>query len=261
MKIGVIGGGNMGGATARGVVSAGVISPSDLTVSDPSEAVRESFKTFDPAIRTTDDNVSAIVGADVVIVAVKPWLMEQVIGQIAPTIDRERQIIISVAATITFEMLGNYLGGGKIPPLFRAVPNTAISLGESATFVASHGTSEAQVEAVRALFAPLGKIWMVDESLIGAVTALSSSGIAYVFRYIDAAVKGGEELGISRSEGLQIMLQTVRGALAMLEHNDTQPQTEIDKVTTPGGLTLKGLAAMEENGFTHAVIEGLKATK
>jgi len=243
------------------VVSAGVISPSDLTVSDPSEAVRESFKAFNPAIHTTDNNVSAVVGADIVIVAVKPWLMEQVIGQIASTIDRNRQMVISVAATITFDMLGNYLGGGKIPPLFRVVPNTAISLSESATFIASHGASEGQVETVKALFSPLGKVWLVEQSLISAVTALSSSGIAYVFRYIDAAVKGGEELGISRPEGLQIMLQTVRGALAMLEHNHTQPQTEIDKVTTPGGLTLKGLAAMEENGFTHAVIEGLKATK
>jgi len=261
MKIGVIGGGNMGGAMARGAVSAGVVTSEEVTVSDPSEAVRESFRAFDPAIRTTDDNLSAAAGADIVIVAVKPWLMEQVIGRIAPVIDRERQIVISVAATITFEMLETYFGGGKLPPLFRVVPNTAISLGESATFIASHGASEAQVGMVRALFDPMGKTWLVDESLVGPVTALASSGIAYAFRYIDAAVRGGEELGIPRSEALPVVMQTLRGALAMLEHNGTQPQTEIDKVTTPGGLTLKGLDAMEKNGFAHAVIEGLKATK
>ena len=263
MKITIIGGGNMGGSIARGVVKAGVVAAGDVTVSDLSDAVHAGFQAFDSSIRLTKDNAAAVVGADIVFVAVKPWLVEEVMGQIRESLDYSHQLIVSIAAGVTFEQLAGYLAKpvGPAPVLFRVIPNTAISLGESVTFVAQHGATEAQVETVRGILSRLGEVILVPEARMAAGTALASCGIAYALQYINASMQGGEELGFSREESLRIVMQTMRGALAMLAANGTLPQAEIDKVTTPGGITLKGLAAMKEAGFTEAVIAGLKASK
>lgn len=253
----------MGGAVAAGAVAAGVVAPGDVAVSHARPLLLENLKRVGAEIRLTQDNRSVVPGADLVIVAVKPWLMEQVLGEIAPVLDRKHQAVASVAAGISFDTLSAYLDCEKsgAVALYRVIPNTAISLGQSMTFVAKRGTSAAQDEAMMRLFGALGQVMEVTEEQMTACTALASCGIAYIFRYIDAAVRGGEQMGIPREEGLPIVMQTVRGALAMLEHNGTQPQTEIDKVTTPGGITLKGLEAMEQAGFSEAVIAGLLASK
>ena len=265
MKITIIGGGNMGGAIARGLVSRGVIAAGDVTVSDPSQAVRDSFALFDPAVNLAADNREAIDGADIIIIAVKPWLMEQVCASLAGAVDPARQMVASIAAGITFAQLSEWLGFAADAPvrpaLLRIIPNTAIALGESVTFIASSEVTEERRQAVGALFEPLGKVFMIDESEMTAATALASCGIAYALRYIDAAARGGDQLGIPFAEAQKIVMQTVKGALALLETNGAAPQTEIDKVTTPGGITLKGLDAMEQNGFSDAVINGLKASR
>lgn len=250
----------MGGAIARGLVSRGVLAASDVTVADPSQKVREDFAAFAPGINTTDDNAAAVRGADIIMVAVKPWLMEQVCMAFAPAVDPSRQVIASIAAGISFEQLAGWFGAPS-PALLRIIPNTAIALGLSTTFIASQGASDAQVQAVAALFEPLGKVFTIEDSQITAVTALASCGIAYALRYMDAAARGGEQMGLGYGYAQQIVMQTVRGALALLEANGSLPQQEIDKVTTPGGITLKGLEEMERSGFTEAVINGLKASK
>ena len=262
MKITVIGGGNMGGAVAVGAVRQKVVSDHDVVVSDPRQELAQTLGNG-TKICFTSDNAAAVENADLVIVAVKPWLMQQVLEGIAPKLDRQKQALVSIAAGVTFEMLDEYLSAHKYGHMgmYRVIPNTAIALGYSATFIAKKGTSINQDEMVRSLFDALGEVFEVDETQMTAVTALSSSGIAYALRYIDAAVKGGVEMGLGKEESLKIVMQTMRGALALLETNGTMPQTEIDKVTTPGGITLKGLEAMEKNGFSHAVIEGLLATK
>lgn len=252
----------MGGAIAVGAVKHNVVAAGSAVISDPRESLGSQMG-MGESIRFTSDNVAAIEGADLVIVAVKPWLMEEVLGGIAAKLDRDRQALVSIAAGVTFEQLSNYLSFdkyGKIG-LYRVIPNTAIALGKSATFIAKSGTSASQDGMVRSLFDALGEVFEVREDQMRAVTALSSSGIAYALRYMDAAVKGGVEMGLGAGESLKIVMQTMRGAIALLETNGTQPQTEIDKVTTPGGITLKGLEAMEQNGFTDAVVKGLLATK
>ena len=260
MKITVIGGGNMGGAVARGAVSKGVVKATDVTIADPSKQVQQLFKEFNPQINISDDNASAVEGADVIVVAVKPWLVAEVLEQIAHKIDAKRQILISIAAGITFSELKSYLTAG-VPALFRVIPNTAISLAQSATFVCSEGASAEQCALVENLFGALGRTFVVEEEQMTAVTALASCGIAYIFKYIDASTQGGVEMGIDREMAQRIVMQTVRGALAMLETNGSTPQMEIDKVTTPGGITLKGLEKMAECGFSESLIEGLKASK
>ncbi|HIW52629.1 MAG TPA: pyrroline-5-carboxylate reductase [Candidatus Alistipes excrementipullorum] len=261
MKIAVIGGGNMGGSIARGAVKRGAVEARNVTVSDPSDKVLGDMAAFDPQIVLTKDNAAAVAGADIVFVAVKPWLVETVMGQIRDALDYSRQKVVSIAAGVTFEMLAGYLrkASGEEPVLFRVIPNTAISLGLSVTFVAERGASQEDSEMLRALLSRLGEVLFVSEEMMVSGTALASCGIAYALKYIDAAMRGGEELGFSERESLQVVMQTMRGALSLLETNGTLPQQEIDKVTTPGGITLKGLAAMKEAGFDEAVTAGLKA--
>jgi pyrroline-5-carboxylate reductase len=145
--------------------------------------------------------------------------------------------------------------------MYRVIPNTAIALGESTTFISSYNTTAIQDDHMRDIFMALGKVFVVPETDMTAVTALSSCGIAYILKYIDAATRGGEDMGIDRCKAQQMVMQTVRGALALLEANASTPQVEIDKVTTPGGITLKGLEEMERCGFTQSVINGLKASR
>ncbi len=261
MKVTVIGAGNMGGAIARGMVACGVVAPGDMTVSDPSQQVLDSFRTLDPAIRPATGNAAAVQGADLVVVAVKPWLMEQVCREIAPALDPSRQSVASIVAGVTFAQMAPWLGYGQHGVMWRIIPNTAIALGRSVTFIAPHRASPQQLADMQALFEPLGRVFTVGEEQMTACTALASCGIAYALRYIDAAARGGDMLGVPYPEAQQIVMQTLRGALALLDANESIPQAEIDKVTTPGGITLRGLEEMERSGFSEAVINGLKASK
>ena len=253
----------MGGSIAAGAVRAGLVNAADMTVADPGSALADRLKSEGIEIRHTTDNRAAVAGADMILVAVKPWLMEQVLGEISDVIDRKSQSVVSIAAGVSFEQLGSHLRTDRFGAvgLYRVIPNTAISLGKSVTFIASHGSSAQQDSNVMELFKALGDVFVIGEKDITAVTALSSSGIAYALRYLDAASAGGEQMGIPRDEALKIVIATMKGAIALLEANDTDPQTEIDKVTTPGGITLKGLEAMEKSGFSQSVADGLFATK
>lgn len=263
MKITVIGGGNMGGAIAQGAVRSTCVAPADVTVSDPSPEIKHSFEGFNPLINLCSDNSKAILGADMIIVAVKPWLIESVLSNILDAVDRERQMVVSIAAGVTFDDLRGYLKCelmGDIA-LYRVMPNTAISLGKSTTFVCKHNSSAEQDQMITSLFDALGKTFAIEEAQMTAMTALASCGIAYAYKYIDASIKGGVEMGIDEQMAREVVLQTVGGALKMLNTNKNSPQTEIDKVTTPGGITLKGLEEMERCGFSDAVVKGLLASK
>lgn len=256
MKITVIGAGNMGGAIIRGLVASKRLDAADIT------AVAVSAKTLDAmrslGVQATDRAETAVGTADVVILAVKPWLVESVAAQIAPSVKTEA-LIGSVAAGIGFEVLASYFGDEKT--LFRIMPNTAVTVGEGMTFVTARNATAEQVKTVISLFEPLGMVMEVPEKLFDGGMALASCGIAYALRYVRAAMEGGIEMGIPPLMAQTIVAQTIKGAAEILLRTGNHPETEIDKVTTPGGITIKGLNAMEANGFTHAVIEGLKASK
>ena len=262
MKIVVIGGGNMGGAIAQGSVRESIVAPQDVTIADPSPNVNHFFKELNPQINLCQDNAKAVVGADIIIIAVKPWLIESVLEEISDSIDRERQLVVSIAALVSFENINQYLNSeqkGSVA-LYRVIPNTAISLGHSATFICKHNSSPEQDDMIISLLNGLGKTFVVDESQMSSLTSLASCGIAFIYKYIDASIKGGIEMGIDSELAREVVLQTVEGALKMLNTNNTMPQVEIDKVTTPGGITLKGLEEMERSGFTTAVVNGLMAS-
>ncbi|MCC8035989.1 MAG: pyrroline-5-carboxylate reductase [Rikenellaceae bacterium] len=263
MKIAVIGAGNMGGAIARGALLTGTVKPEDITICDPTDTLVKNLDRQGWKVTYSVDNSQGAKEADLVVVAVKPWLVEQVMGEISGVIDRQRQAVVSIAAGVTFEQIGDYIDAERYggPALYRVIPNTAIAIGKSVTFIASYNGNSNHDTLVHNLFAPLGEVFQVGESQMQAVTALSSSGIAYAYKYIEASAQGGVTLGLPEDVALRIVLATVDGAVAMLRHNRSEPQEEISKVTTPGGITLKGLQAMEDGGFTRAVISGLEATK
>ena len=258
LKIAVIGGGNMGAAIAAGVVRRGVASAANVVVSHPKCGLEVMLE----GIPCTRDNREAVTGADIIIMCVKPWIMERVVAEVRDLIDPTCQTVVSVVAGVDLATLSRWFdnGGGSVPPLFRAVPNTAVSVGRSMTFMTGCGVSADRVDAVRSIFGAVGEVRIVEEDVIPAVTALASCGMAYILKYIDAAVSGGEELGLDRSTAMHAVVKTVEGALAVLEAGGCEPREEIDRVTTPGGITLKGLARMEECGFSRAVAEGLKAS-
>ena len=251
----------MGGAIARGIARSGMAAVEAITVSSPNrhgelDAISGEY----PQIGTTTDNREAATGADMVIVAVKPWLLDEVMREIAPVVDFAKQMIVSIVAGVPLAHLEEFAPEGVKPAVFRLIPNTAIAVGESMTFIAAANATATQIAAVSDIFSQMGKVMVVEERLMGAGTALASCGIAYVMRYVRAATEGGVELGMRADDAKAVMLQTLIGAARLLEATGNNPEVEIDKVTTPGGLTIRGLNAMERNGFTTAVIEGLKAS-
>ncbi|MBP3331628.1 MAG: pyrroline-5-carboxylate reductase [Tidjanibacter sp.] len=262
MKISIIGGGNMGGAIALGIIKNHICAPKELTISHPSKSLCAWLTANNCPAATTQDNTLA-AQADIVILAVKPWKIEEIIKEIKGVRNIASKSFISIAAGITTAELLDMTdipADQPRPSVFRVIPNTAISLGESATFICSNNATPEQEQAVTNIFAAMGEVFAVEEPLMGAVTALSSCGIAYILKYIDASINGGVKLGIEQTEARKIVLQTVKGAVSLLEKFDTLPQEEINKVTTPGGLTFKGLTAMTENGFEKAIEAGLEAS-
>ena len=259
MKIGIIGAGNMGGAIARGIA---MNTAHEVAVSSPNRhGELDALKSQCPGITTSTDNAVAASRADIVVIAVKPWLADEVMNKLGDNIDYARQIIVSVVAGIDLSHLESYACGNAVPAVFRVIPNIAIAQCQSMTFIAHRNASESQINAVCGIFDALGKTMVVEERLMGVGTAIASCGIAYAMRYVRAAMEGGIELGFPARQSLEIVLQTLVGAVATLREGGEHPEAAIDRVTTAGGITIRGLNAMERNGFTTAVIEGLKASK
>ena len=249
----------MGGAIARGLAHSNI--EVKIAVADLDQGKLGELKAECDVVEVSTDSKTIVADADVVLVAVKPWLVEPVLKGILPALDMSRQIILSIAAGVDIATLTNWLGNDDAV-VFRAIPNTAISIHQSMTFVSHSATaSSQQIADVEAIFNALGKAAVIEERLMGAATSLCSCGIAFAMRYVRAATEGGVELGIYPNDAKQYVLQTLRGAVELLEATGNNPEVEIDKVTTPGGITIKGLNAMEAHGFTNAVIEGLKASK
>lgn len=259
MKISIIGAGAMGGSTVEGLLKCENIAAGNITVADPSQEVLEKFAK--QGVSVTTSNEVAAVDADIVMVVVKPWLVEKVLTGIKDVLDYDRQKLIVVAAGVSSDSIKGWLdkGDGKQIPLFLVIPNIAIAQKESMTFIVPVGTTDDDNRQITSLFEELGGALIVEERLLAAGTTLASCGIAYAMRYVRASVEGGVELGFKAKDAEKIVLQTVKGAVNLLQANGNHPEAEIDKVTTPGGVTIKGLNEMEHAGFTSAVIRGLKA--
>ncbi|MDF9830434.1 pyrroline-5-carboxylate reductase [Parabacteroides sp. PF5-6] len=268
MKIAIIGAGSIGAAIARGLSKGTLFKPTDITCTTRTEESLSKIRgIMNPDCILTHDNKAAAKDADILIIAVKPWRVEEIIDEIKPVLDFDRQIIVSVAAGVTFDLLNTYLTKHTdydcmvSPTIFRVMPNTAIAVMNSMTFVSAKNATDEQTRLILDIFNELGNAMLIEERLMAAGTALASSGIAFAMRYMRASIEGGVELGFYPREAQEIVVHTVKGAVELLLANKSNPEAEIDKVTTPGGITIKGLNEMELSGFTSSVIRGLKASK
>ncbi len=256
-KVAIIGGGNMGGAIALGMLRGKLIEAKNISLSDPNESTLDKFRKHSTEWQLTASNREAIAGADLIVLAVKPWLMQVIANEIGAFVDYKKQILVSIAAGVDIADIQKMYSEDAV--VFRVIPNTAIEVMESVSTITSQGATPEQIELISALFEESGKVFYVEsEKQLNAYMSLSSCGIAYAFRYIRAAMEGGVEMGIYPEEAKKVVMQTLKGAVELLEANDSHPEVEIDKVTTPGGITIQGLNEMEANGFTNAVIKGLK---
>ncbi len=254
-KIAIIGVGNMGSAIAKGLLKSGFVPASDISVSDRKEANLQELKSL--GVNGFTNNIDAAKNADVIIVAVKPYHIEGVVNEIKPFLSPEK-IFISIVAGVGIDALGE-MAGADIP-IFRVMPNTAIALQESLTCISANGNTEPHRKYVVDLFDKLGKTVEIAEELMAAATVLSSCGIAYALRYIRAAMQGGIEIGFGAEMAQFITAQTVKGATELLLQSGHHPEREIDKVTTPMGVTITGLNEMEHKGFSSSLIQGLLAS-
>lgn len=250
-KLTIIGGGNMGSAIALGLVKSGFLEPNKISITrHPSEQIDDLEELgFD----ASTNNVSAAKNADIVILAVKPWQVVEVLEDIKPSLS-EKAIVISLAAGVAISQLLKVTGERTI---FRIIPNTAISVRESMTCISHENSSEEQVEMVENIFKQVGKVLIIPEYLMEAVTVLASSGTAFALRYLHASAQAGTEMGIKPSDAIELAAQTMKGAAELILSSKNHPEVEIDKVTTPGGVTIKGLNAMEELGFSASIIGGM----
>lgn len=256
MKVAIIGAGNMGGAIARGMAQGTRIMAKDITVADPSQEKLQRLQLDYAEMKVTTDNQKAIEEAQLVFLVVKPWLVPEVLRELQ---FKEDQTLISVAAGVEIKELRSF---SNLPiPIYRLIPNTAISeLASVSLLSASEEVSQELTDSILALLEEMGMALCLPEHLLGVGTALTSCGIAYVFKYIESAARAGVELGIPPRDAIRMVAKSVEGAAKIILNNETHPSLEIDKVTTPGGITIKGLNELDHAGFTSAIIRAMKVS-
>lgn len=251
-NISIIGGGNLGTAIGLGLTKYGGYSPDHVSVTRRHPERMRKLK--EKKIRTGSDNIKAIKNSEIIILAVQPTQMEKLLKEIKDFIPK-KAIIVSVVSAFSISNIENIAGKGH--NIVRAMPNVAIALGESITCLAANGTENESFKKVEQLFNKLGQTLIIDESLIAASTILGASGIAFFLRMIRAVSQGGIQLGFHAEEAQQIAAQTAKGAAGILIETGNHPEREIDKVTTPRGLTITGLNEMEHNGLSSSLIKGI----
>ena len=251
--VAIVGAGNMGGCLAAGLLDAGV-DADRLTLIDLRAEVLAPFAARGAQ---TSQEVAAVSGADLVVVAVKPQLAAAVLPPLAPHL-RPGQIVVSVMAGMTTADIESYLPDGQ--PLVRVMPQTLVRLGAGASALCPGAHADAEtLGAVRILFEQVGSTVQVTEAQMDAVTGLSGSGPAYIYTVIEALADGGVRAGLPRDVAVRLAAQTVSGAGRMVLETGQHPAALRDQVTSPAGTTIAGLAALEAGGLRHALISAVTA--
>jgi pyrroline-5-carboxylate reductase len=254
MKAAIIGGGNIGMALAEGLIRADVCETSDITITrrNLSSLAGPAEKGF----KVTTDNVKAIQNADAIFVCVLPQQLDEALLQLQPAINLKNQLLVSVVTGAHTQVFRDKLGDGL--RIVRAMPNTAMKVGEGMTCLSAVNATQDDIAMVQNLFNTMGQSIVINEDMMSAATALCACGIAFFLRTIRAASQGGVEIGFHAHDALKIAAQTAFGAAKLLIANKTHPEEEIDKVTSPKGCTIAGLNEMEHQGLSSALIKGIK---
>lgn len=253
VRIAILGAGNIGTSIARGLAGGRNFTPDRITLARRRLHLLDDFRARGFAV--TNDNLAAVRSADVIIISVEPQVVDSLLEEIAPELDFDRHIIISVVTGLSIRRIEELTG--RPMRIARAMPNTAIAVGESMTCIASNGPDDKALDMARLIFNDVGKTLRIREEDMIAATALGACGIAFFLRAIRAASQGGIEIGLSAKNSLAMAVQTAKGAACLLADGANHPESEIDKVTTPKGCTISGLNRMEHEGFSSAMIRGI----
>jgi len=251
-KLAIIGTGNIGISIADGLLDSGAFQPEQMILTR--RKIHRLDRFSERGVHTTSDNLKAVDGADVILVAVEPQQIDEVLAEIGPLLKAAQHTLISVVTGVCIAQIQNHVSSGVA--IVRAMPNTAISLRESITCLASTDSGNA-IEIGESIFNTVGETVVIEEELMGAATALGACGIAFFLRAIRAASQGGIEIGFHSNQALLIAAQVAKGAAELILKKHQHPESEIDKVTTPRGVTIAGLNQMEHEGFSSAMIKGI----
>lgn len=251
--IAILGAGNIGRAIAEGVVNSGEYKPEQVILTRRN--VRAIQDLQEKGYPVQSDNRDAVRNARTVILAVQPQQLVALLREIRTDLKPDTHILISTITAVSISEILKHVE--KDLPVIRAMPNTAIAIGESMTCIAAHEGFDEAVDHTVNLFQLLGEAIVISENHMTPATALVACGIAFFLRAIRAASQGGIEIGFHADEALNMAAQTAKGAASLLLTNRNHPEDEIDKVTTPRGCTIGGLNYMEHQGFSSAMIKGI----
>ncbi len=255
-SIGFIGAGQMATALAKGLIQAGLASPDRLLASDPAADARERFARATGA-RAVADNLEVATAAEVLFLAVKPQQIPQVLDELAGKVAADK-LVVSIAAGVSLRVLVQHLGPEV--RLARVMPNTPCLVGQGACgYCLGAGALPEDGPLVERLLGAVGVAFRVEEKLLDAVTGLSGSGPAFVYVMIEALSDGGVRMGLPRHIATALAAQTLRGAAEMVLATGEHPAALKDRVASPGGTTIAGLAALEAGGLRAALIAAVEA--
>jgi pyrroline-5-carboxylate reductase len=254
-RLGFLGAGNMSGALIKGLLHANVLPPDRILASDVKADRLEQLHELH-GIRTTTDNHLLLRESDVLVLAVKPQAIDKVLTEIGAEL-RSDQLVVSVAAGVPIEALEARLPRGA--RVVRSMPNTPATVQAGATAIAGGAHArEDDLRIARELFEAVGRVVVLDEGLLDAVTGLSGSGPAYVMLIIEAMADGGVKVGLHRDTALLLAAQTVFGSAKLLLETGEHPGRLKDMVTSPGGTAIAGLHTLESGGLRRTLMDAVE---
>lgn len=254
--IAILGSGNIGLSLAKGLVKAGIYEPSQITLTRRNISALAEMK--EQGFDVTANNAEAVSKATIVVLAILPQQLNKLLDEIKSSVDPAKHLLISVISGVSCQDIRKYLALDV--QVVRVMPNTAIAIGQSMTCIATDTATEENIKVVTAMFNTVGVSIQINEDLMTSATALCACGIAFFLRSIRAASQGGTEIGFHAHDALKMAAQTAKGAADLLLQLSSHPEHEIDKVTSPKGCTIAGLNEMEHNGFSSAMIKGIKTS-
>ena len=251
-NIAIVGAGNLGTSLVNGLINSNKFSATNFSLSKRKITSLSTFS--EKGCIVTSNNRDAVKNADIVVIAVLPQKIDEVLSEIATSLN-ENQLIISLVTGVKVVEIQTHIGNNI--PVVRAMPNTAIAIRESMTCISTSPQWKEHIPIVQDVFEEVGETVIINEDQMTSATALCACGIAFFLRAIRAATQGGTEIDFHASAALKMAAQTAKGAASLLLQNNSHPEDEIDKVTSPKGCTIAGLNEMEHSGFSSSFIKGI----
>jgi pyrroline-5-carboxylate reductase len=252
-NIAILGGGNIGLSIAKGLQNSKLFDAKNIFITR--RKINEISDYKEKGFKISSNNRDAVDKSEVIIIAVQPQQLNDLLSEISEKIIPKKHLIISVVSGASIKAIKNHIG--KNVEVVRAMPNTAISIQESMTCISADNKTNDALKVTKKIFDQVGKTLIIDEELMIPATALCACGIAFFLRAVRAASQGGIEIGFHSEEALLMAAQTAKGAASLLLSGKVHPEGEVDKVTTPRGCTISGLNQMEHHGFSSALIRGI----